>query len=79
VGAPPKAASSQRAAASLSRVGIVFAVKKYIESELFGLRGGDPVAMAGATLLLTCVALAAGIWPAWRASRLDPMVALRQE
>lgn len=58
---------------------VVLVAKKYIESELFGVRGTDPTAIAEATLLLTCVALAAGIWPAWRASRLDPMASLRQE
>jgi predicted permease len=58
---------------------IVLAAKKYIASELFGVRGTDPIAIAEATLLLTCVALAAGIWPAWRASRLDPIASLRQE
>jgi predicted permease len=58
---------------------LVLLAKKYIESELFGLHAEDPVAIAGATFVLTCVVLVAGIWPAWRASRLDPMVCLRQE
>jgi predicted permease len=58
---------------------LVFMGKRYIESELFGVRGADPVAIAAATLLLTCVALAAGSWPAWRASHLDPMVSLRHD
>lgn len=39
---------------------LVFLARRYIESELYGLHGGDPVAMAGATLLLACVAIAAG-------------------
>jgi ABC-type antimicrobial peptide transport system permease subunit len=58
---------------------LVFLAKKYIQSELFGLEVGDPLAIVCATLLLISVALAAGAWPAWRASRLDPMVSLRQE
>jgi predicted permease len=58
---------------------LVFLAKKYIDSELFGLHAEDPLAIAGAALALTCVVLAAGIWPAWRASRLDPMTSLRQE
>jgi predicted permease len=58
---------------------LVFVAKKYIESELFGIEGGDPVAIACATLLLASVALASGFWPAWRASRLDPTISLRQE
>jgi predicted permease len=58
---------------------LVFVAKKYIDSELFGLHADDPLTIAGAMLVLTCVVLAAGIWPAWRASRLDPMICLRQE
>jgi ABC-type antimicrobial peptide transport system permease subunit len=57
---------------------LVFLAKKHIDSELFGLHADDPITFAGATLVLTCVVLAAGIWPAWRASRLDPMISLRQ-
>jgi predicted permease len=58
---------------------LVFLTKKYIDSELFGLHANDPLTIAGVTLLLTCVVLAAGTWPAWRASRLDPMLSLRHE
>jgi len=58
---------------------LVFLAKRYIESELFGVQGGDPATIGCALLLLAGVALAAGGWPARRASRLDPMVALRQE
>jgi predicted permease len=58
---------------------LVFLAKKYIDSELFGVHADDPLAIAGATLALICVVLAAGIWPAWRASRLDPTISLRQE
>jgi predicted permease len=46
---------------------------------LVGIRGSDPMTLAGATLLLAVVAGLAGIIPAWRASRVDPMVALRCE
>jgi ABC-type antimicrobial peptide transport system permease subunit len=58
---------------------LVFLGKRYIESELFGLGGSDPVAIAGAAVVLVCVALAAGSWPAWRASRMDPTISLRHE
>jgi ABC-type antimicrobial peptide transport system permease subunit len=37
------------------------------------------VAISLAALVLIGVALAAGLRPAWRAGRLDPMVSLRQE
>ena len=74
-----------RNTAGLAAVGLalgiplVFLAKKYIDSELFGLHADDPRTIAGATLVLTCVVLAAGLWPAWRASRLDPMMSLRHE
>lgn len=52
---------------------------RYIRSMLYGLTPYDPVVLGGAILLLLTIALAAGWWPARRASRLDPMVALRHE
>jgi ABC-type antimicrobial peptide transport system permease subunit len=58
---------------------VVLLTKRFIESELFGLDAGDPIALAGATLLLLVVACAAGAWPAWRASRVDPTISLRYE
>ena len=58
---------------------LVLAAKSYIESELFGIQGSDPGAIGAAMALLLTVALGAGSWPAWRASRLDPMISLRHE
>jgi ABC-type antimicrobial peptide transport system permease subunit len=48
-------------------------------SLLFGLEGHDPVVFAAAVALLTLVALGAGYLPARRASRTDPMQALRYD
>jgi ABC-type antimicrobial peptide transport system permease subunit len=43
------------------------------------MQGHDPMVMAIAAALLAIVALAAGFIPAHRASRVDPMTALRYE
>jgi predicted permease len=46
---------------------------------LFGVTPFDPVTLAGATVLLIVVAAAAGSLPTWRAVRIDPLVALRND
>ena len=48
-------------------------------SQLFELEGHDPAVLIAAALLLALVALTAGLLPAIRASRVDPMRALRYE
>jgi ABC-type antimicrobial peptide transport system permease subunit len=48
-------------------------------SLLFGLKPYDPLTLVGAAVLLALIAAAASFLPARRASRLDPMVALRDE
>jgi len=52
---------------------------RWMESRLFGVRPTDPAALAGAALLLAAVAALAGLVPARRASRIDPIAALREE
>ena len=54
-----------------------FAVARWIESLLFETAPADLVIFAGVTLLLCFVGLLAGYIPARRASRIDPMIALR--
>jgi predicted permease len=49
------------------------------QSLLFGLTGDDPMVLASAVALLFLVVLVAGYVPAWRASRLSPVVALRSD
>ena len=56
-----------------------WAASRSVESMLFGLAPTDPATIAGAALLLTAAALLAAYLPARRASRVDPMTALRHE
>ena len=46
---------------------------------VYGVRPGDPMTFAAVSVLLLAVALAAAAAPAWRASRVDPVQALREE
>jgi ABC-type antimicrobial peptide transport system permease subunit len=50
-----------------------------IQSYLFGLKAADPLVTMCATGLLVVSSLVAGYGPARRASRIDPLVALRHE
>jgi ABC-type antimicrobial peptide transport system permease subunit len=52
---------------------------RVLGSLLFGVTPSDPWLLAGAASCLLLVALAAAATPAWRASRVDPLVALRHE
>jgi predicted permease len=52
---------------------------RYVESQLFGVKAGDPAVFAASALALLAASLAAGFLPAWRASRIDPIRALRHE
>ena len=54
-----------------------FAIATLIASLLFGTNPTDPITFAGMILLLLAVAFIAGYLPARRASRIDPIVALR--
>jgi len=69
----------------LAAVGLAISVPaalasfKFVASFLFGMKPNDPLALTAAVALLTAAAILAGYLPARRASRIDPMLALRQE
>jgi putative ABC transport system permease protein len=60
-------------------LGAAFGLARLMQTMLFGVTTRDPLVFAGVPLLLTLVALAAVWLPAHRASRVDPVVALRYE
>ncbi|MBZ5627037.1 MAG: ABC transporter permease [Acidobacteriia bacterium] len=56
-----------------------WAASRWISTLLFGVRPVDPPGIAVVFLLLAAVASGAALIPAWRATRFDPMAALRAE
>jgi predicted permease len=52
---------------------------RYVSSQLYGIQPNDPWMAIGTMLLLAAVSAAAGLIPATRASRIDPILALRYE
>jgi predicted permease len=60
-------------------LGGAFALNRLIASLLFGVRPTDTVTIASVIAAITAVAVIASLLPAWRASRLDPNVVLRDE
>ena len=58
-------------------LGVASGLARLIATLLFGVPATDPVTFALIPLLLLAVALLASYFPAWRASRVDPVEALR--
>jgi predicted permease len=66
-------------AGGLVGLAIAVAVGRLAQSLLFEIQGHDPLVLTGATIALGLVAIGAGLIPAMRASKIDPMNALRYE
>jgi putative ABC transport system permease protein len=58
---------------------VAWIASRWVESLLFGLTATDPSTIGGVVLLLTAASQIAAYLPARRASRLDPLTALRHE
>ena len=69
----------------LSLVGIVIglavaaSLSRLMTTLLHDVQPGDPATFAAVAVILTAVAIAASLVPAWRATRVDPVRALRAE
>jgi putative ABC transport system permease protein len=63
----------------LAGAGASLALTQYLASLLFAVKPTDPVTLLGGSMVLAAVALVACALPAWRATRVDPMRALRHE
>ena len=55
------------------------ALGRFVSAQLYGIEAGDPLIAVATMILLTAVSVVAGLIPAHRASRIDPILALRYE
>jgi putative ABC transport system permease protein len=67
------------AAGALLGIGGGLAAGRLLEHQLHGIDPTDAATLTAATVVLVAVALSASFLPAWRAARVDPVVALKEE
>ena len=60
-------------------LGASLALGRVARSLMYGVSSSDPITLIPVTLLILVVCLVASFLPAWRATKVDPMVALRYE
>jgi predicted permease len=74
-----------RETAILVAIGLVVGIPasiacgRLVETKLFGLKAADPLTLGSALAIMLVVAIASGYLPARRASKVDPLIALRYE
>jgi ABC-type antimicrobial peptide transport system permease subunit len=66
-------------AGAVAGIAVAVGVTRLLTSFLFGVKAGDPITLLAVAALLVLVALAACYVPARRATKVDPLVALRYE
>jgi predicted permease len=66
-------------AGAVAGIAVAVGVTRFLASFLYGVKAGDPITLVAVAALLALVALAACYIPARRATKVDPLVALRYE
>ena len=79
IGALPVMAHARQEVDEMVGLAGALVLKRAVSSLVFGVSESDPLTFLSVSALLAMVALVAGILPAYRATKVDPMRALREE
>jgi putative ABC transport system permease protein len=74
-----RGAAGMIVAGTLIGLGLALALSTTVAAFLFGVQPIDPVTFVGVALVLAATATLAAAAPAWRAARVDPVVAFRED